>query len=130
MKHGLSQDPSTGSETLNSSSSHEDYGGAPLCTDADCDEIYRTARKGRQVGRGVRMLDEHPSMARAILSTSSFFTQAYGIVCTYLTITGRIIAVKEIELDKNDSDSVRSDYEAVREEINILRTLDHSHIVK
>ena len=127
MKHLLRQDSPTGSETLNSSSSHEDYGGAPLCTDADCDEIYRTARKGRQVGRGVRMRDKHALATRAILST---FSQAYGVVCTYLTITGRIIAVKEIELDKSDSDSVRSDYEAVREEINILRTLDHSHIVK
>lgn len=42
-----------GSETIDSTSSHEEYNPTPLCTENDCDEIYRTARKGRQVGRGV-----------------------------------------------------------------------------
>lgn len=41
-----------------------------------------------------------------------------------------MIAVKEIELDENDSERVRDDYESVREEVNILRALDHSYIVK
>ena len=43
----------SGSETMDSTGSHEDYNATPLCTEADCDEIYRTSRKGRQVGRGV-----------------------------------------------------------------------------
>lgn len=43
----------SGSETIDSTSSHEDYSTIPLCTENDCDEIYRTATKGRQVGRGV-----------------------------------------------------------------------------
>jgi hypothetical protein len=47
-----------------------------------------------------------------------------------LTITGRMIAVKEIELDEGDSDRVRDDYESVREEIYILRALTHPYIVK
>lgn len=42
-----------GSETIDSTSSHEDYSTVPLCTENDCEEVYRTARKGRQVGRGV-----------------------------------------------------------------------------
>ncbi|CAF4116345.1 unnamed protein product, partial [Rotaria sp. Silwood1] len=46
---------------------------------------------------------------------------AYGIVWSYLTVTGRMIAVKEIELDEGDSERVRNDYESVREEIHILR---------
>ena len=45
----------SGSETIDSTSSHEDYSTIPLCTESDCDEIYRTARKGRQVGRGVSL---------------------------------------------------------------------------
>ncbi|CAF3844301.1 unnamed protein product [Adineta steineri] len=98
---------SRGSETIDSTSSHEDYGTTPLCIEADCDEIYRTARKGRQVGKG-----------------------AYGVVWSYLTITGRVIAVKEIELDDDDTDRLRNDYESVREEINILRALTHPYIVK
>ncbi|CAF3336885.1 unnamed protein product [Rotaria socialis] len=98
---------SRGSETLDSTSSHEDYNATPLCTESDCDEIYRTARKGRQVGRG-----------------------AFGIVWSYLTITGRMIAVKEIELDEGDSERVRNDYESVREEVHILRALTHPYVVK
>jgi len=47
-----------------------------------------------------------------------------------LTSTGRMIAVKEIELDEGDSEHVRDDYESVREEIYILRTLNHPNIVK
>ena len=44
-----------GSETVDSTSSHEEQSAIPLCTETDCDEIYRTARKGRQVGRGVSL---------------------------------------------------------------------------
>lgn len=44
----------SGSETIDSTSSHEEYNLTPLCTENDCDEIYRTARKGRTVGKGVR----------------------------------------------------------------------------
>ena len=45
----------SGSETIDSTSSQEDCNTTPLCTENDCDEIYRTARKGRQIGRGVRI---------------------------------------------------------------------------
>lgn len=31
----------------------------PLCTEADCDEVYRSARKGRQVGRGVSRWEDN-----------------------------------------------------------------------
>ncbi|CAF4959068.1 unnamed protein product, partial [Rotaria sp. Silwood1] len=55
---------------------------------------------------------------------------AYGIVWSYLTVTGRMIAVKEIELDEGDSERVRNDYESVREEIHILRALNHPYVVK
>ncbi len=44
-----------GSETIDSNSSQEDFNNTPICTENDCDEIYRTARKGRQVGRGVSL---------------------------------------------------------------------------
>ncbi len=47
-----------------------------------------------------------------------------------MTITGRVIAVKEIELDEGDSERVRNDYESVREEIHILRALNHPYVVK
>ncbi|CAF1465187.1 unnamed protein product [Adineta ricciae] len=98
---------SRGSETIDSTGSHEDYSSTPLFTENDCDEIYRTARKGKQVGKG-----------------------AYGVVWSHLTITGCVIAVKEIELDEGDSERVRDDYASVREEINILRALNHPCIVK
>ncbi|CAF1238016.1 unnamed protein product [Didymodactylos carnosus] len=97
-----------GSETMSSTSSHEDHDyGAPLLQDSDTDEIYRSAKKGKTVGHG-----------------------AYGTVWSYLMLTGRMIAVKEIELDEGESVRVREDYEAVREEVNILRALDHPYIVK
>lgn len=38
--------------------------------------------------------------------------------------------MKEIELDEGDSERVRDDYESVREEIHILRALDHQYVVK
>ena len=38
--------------------------------------------------------------------------------------------MKEIELDEGDSERVRDDYECVREEIHILRALDHQYVVK
>ncbi|UJR26945.1 hypothetical protein I4U23_008253 [Adineta vaga] len=98
---------SRGSETIDSAGSHDDYNSTPLCLETDCDEIYRTGRKGKQVGKG-----------------------AYGTVWSYLTITGRIIAVKEIELDEDDSERVRNDYQSVREEIHILQALNHPYIVK
>jgi len=41
-----------------------------------------------------------------------------------------MIAVKEIELDENDTERVRNDYESVREEINILRALNHPYVVR
>ena len=50
-----------GSETIDSTSSQEDFSNTPICTENDCDEIYRTARKGRQVGRGVSLTLKLPS---------------------------------------------------------------------
>ena len=47
-----------------------------------------------------------------------------------MTITGQVIAVKEVELDEDDSERAREDYASVREEVNILRALDHQYIVK
>lgn len=47
-----------------------------------------------------------------------------------MTTTGRMIAVKEIELDEDESDRARDDYESVRQEVNILRALNHRYIVK
>lgn len=41
-----------------------------------------------------------------------------------------MIAVKEVELDEDDSERAREDYASVREEVNILRALDHQYIVK
>ncbi|CAF1207027.1 unnamed protein product [Didymodactylos carnosus] len=97
-----------GSETMSSNSSNEDHDySATLLQDNDTDEIYRMAKKGKTVGHG-----------------------AYGTVWSYLTLTGRMIAVKEIELDESNSERVREDYESVREEVNILRGLDHPYIVK
>lgn len=48
-----------------------------------------------------------------------------------MTYDGRVIAVKEIELDQeSDSQSVRDDYQSVKEEVHILRALNHPNIVK
>ncbi|CAF1461389.1 unnamed protein product [Adineta ricciae] len=194
---------SRGSETIDSTGSHEDYSSTPLCTENDCDEIYRTARKGKQVGKGVSYLTQNPrgkqqtpGFRDSVDSIGLHWTPkgtpegtptgfhrtpldskrlqgtprnskglqgiprdsnmeserdskrdsgdstglhgtptclesaAYGVVWSHLTITGCVIAVKEIELDEGDSERVRDDYASVREEVNILRALNHSCIVK
>jgi hypothetical protein len=47
-----------------------------------------------------------------------------------LLSTGAIIAVKEVEMEEADPQRARKDYENVKEEVNILRGLDHVNVVK
>jgi serine/threonine protein kinase len=55
---------------------------------------------------------------------------AFGSVYQALLSSGEIIAVKQIETEEVDSDKSRKEYENIKEEVKILRTLDHLNIVK
>lgn len=44
--------------------------------------------------------------------------------------TGAIIAVKQIEMEESDPNKARKEYDNVREEVKILRELDHLNIVQ
>jgi hypothetical protein len=44
--------------------------------------------------------------------------------------TGVIIAVKQIEMEESDPSKARQEYDNVREEVKILRELDHINIVQ
>ena len=44
--------------------------------------------------------------------------------------TGAIIAVKQIEMEESDPNKARKEYDNVREEVKILRELDHLNIVR
>jgi mitogen-activated protein kinase kinase kinase 19 len=56
---------------------------------------------------------------------------AFGSVYqAMLSNTGEIIAVKQIEMEESDPVKARKDYESVREEVNILRELDHENVVQ
>jgi hypothetical protein len=44
--------------------------------------------------------------------------------------TGAIIAVKQIEMEESDLNKARKEYDNVREEVKILRELDHINIVQ
>ena len=44
--------------------------------------------------------------------------------------TGAIIAVKQIEMEESDPNKARKAYDSVREEVKILRELDHMNIVQ
>ena len=55
---------------------------------------------------------------------------AFGSVYEALLNTGAIIAVKQIEMEEADPKKARKEYNNVREEVRILRELDHINIVK
>lgn len=55
---------------------------------------------------------------------------AFGSVYEALLNTGAIIAVKQIEMEESDPKKARKEYNNVREEVRILRELDHINIVK
>ncbi|CAF4914413.1 unnamed protein product, partial [Rotaria sp. Silwood1] len=84
----------------------DDFNMKPCFSEIDCDEIYRTAHKGPEIGRG-----------------------SYGIVSLYVTKTRKMIAVKEIKLDEDDSERLCGDFKWVQE-VYILRALDHPYVVK
>jgi hypothetical protein len=56
---------------------------------------------------------------------------AFGSVYQAMLSTGVIIAVKQIEMeDGMDPTRARKEYDNVREEVKILRELDHINIVQ
>ncbi|CAF1058521.1 unnamed protein product [Rotaria sordida] len=95
-----------GCNAKDSTGNDDDFNMKPCFGDTDCDEIYRTAHKGPEIGRG-----------------------SYGIVSLYVTRTKRMIAVKEIKLDEDDSERLCGDFKWVQE-VYILRALDHPYVVK
>ena len=55
---------------------------------------------------------------------------AFGSVFQAMLSTGAIIAVKQIEMEECDPNKARKEYDNVREEVKILRELDHLNIVR
>jgi hypothetical protein len=55
---------------------------------------------------------------------------AFGLVYQALLGSGEIVAVKQIEMEETDPEKARREYENVREEVKILRELEHINIVK
>lgn len=55
---------------------------------------------------------------------------AFGSVYQAMLNTGVIIAVKQIEMEESDPSKARQEYDNVREEVKILRELDHINIVQ
>ena len=55
---------------------------------------------------------------------------AFGSVYQAMLSTGAIIAVKQIEMEESDPDKARKAYDSVREEVKILRELDHMNTVQ
>ncbi|RNA42360.1 ankyrin-2-like isoform X1, partial [Brachionus plicatilis] len=55
---------------------------------------------------------------------------AFGSVFQAMLSTGEIIAVKQIEMEESDPVKARAEYECVREEVKILRELEHENIVQ
>lgn len=55
---------------------------------------------------------------------------AFGSVFQALLSTGEIIAVKQIEMEESDPVRARKEYDNVREEVKILRELEHLNIVQ
>jgi hypothetical protein len=47
-----------------------------------------------------------------------------------LLSTGAIIAVKQVEMEESDPVKARKEYENIKEEVNILKELDHENVVK
>lgn len=55
---------------------------------------------------------------------------AFGVVYQALLSTGSIIAVKQVEMEESDRAKALKEYENVKEEVNMLKELDHINIVK
>lgn len=55
---------------------------------------------------------------------------AFGSVYQAMLSTGEIIAVKQIEMEESDPARARKEYDSVREEVKILRELEHINIVQ
>ena len=55
---------------------------------------------------------------------------AFGYVYQAMLSTGGIIAVKQIEMEESHSTKARQAYKSVREEVRILRGLDHMNTVQ
>lgn len=55
---------------------------------------------------------------------------AFGSVYQALLSTGEILAVKQIQMEESDPIKARKNYESVREEVNILRELEHDNVVQ
>ena len=55
---------------------------------------------------------------------------AFGSVYQAMLSTGMIIAVKQVEMEELDVNKMRKEYESVREEVKILRELEHVNIVQ
>ena len=46
-----------------------------------------------------------------------------------LTNSGELIAVKQIKLDTDNIELAEEEYEKIQEEVSLLKTLRHTHIV-
>lgn len=44
--------------------------------------------------------------------------------------TGAIAAVKQVEMEEDDPEKAQKEYDSVREEVNLLKELEHINIVK
>ena len=55
---------------------------------------------------------------------------AFGSVYQAMLSTGAIIAVKQIEMEETDPNKARKEYNNIREEVKILRELEHINIVQ
>eukprot|EP00794_Sanderia_malayensis_P016812 gene16812-18508_t len=76
--------------------------------DSECgDEDIRDWMKGHMLGQG-----------------------AYGTVYCGLTSRGRMVAVKQVELDRTHTKEAEKLYKILQNEINVLKCLDHKCIVK
>ncbi|XP_067372129.1 mitogen-activated protein kinase kinase kinase 19 isoform X2 [Channa argus] len=54
---------------------------------------------------------------------------AYGTVYCGLTSQGQLIAVKQVSLDTFDPDAAKREYDRLQGEVELLKTLRHTHIV-
>jgi len=55
---------------------------------------------------------------------------AFGTVYQIMLNTGSIAAVKQVEMEEEDPERAQKEYDNVREEVNILKDLEHISIVK
>ncbi|XP_076347295.1 uncharacterized protein LOC143245162 isoform X2 [Tachypleus tridentatus] len=54
---------------------------------------------------------------------------AFGTVWCGLTDTGDLIAVKQVKLEQTDQQLAAAEYQAIQQEVELLRTLQHKNIV-